>query len=115
MIYLILTQGNIKRVLNELIPAVTEDGGEIRLNARNNVSKREKIFSHSFRHRLNFNNWRCMQETKENPFVLVDLSDGHLKSRQLLKMLCTKCTEGQGVSKPKKLFHSVGGGNCCQV
>lgn len=27
--YLILTQGNIKRVLNELIPAVTEGGGEI--------------------------------------------------------------------------------------
>lgn len=53
--YLILTQGNIERVLNELIPAVTEDGGEIRLKARNKVSEREKIFSHSFRHRLNLN------------------------------------------------------------
>lgn len=53
--YLILTQGNIKRVLNELTPAVTEGGGEIRPKARNKVSEREKIFSHSFRHRLNLN------------------------------------------------------------
>lgn len=53
--YLILTQGNIKRVLNELTPAVTEGGGEIRPKARNKVSEREKIFSHSFRHRPNLN------------------------------------------------------------
>lgn len=38
--YLILTQGNIKRVLNELTPAVTEGGGEIRPKARNKVSER---------------------------------------------------------------------------
>lgn len=54
-----------------------------------------------------------MQETKENPFVLVDLRDGHLKSRQLLKKCCV--LNALKVRLFQSLKNNFIGGNCCEV